>query len=61
MRQFVEDVLIYHWQYAAALRVRASSLDALATGTYPKFTPIKAAPGGTKVPAAACSGMGLKG
>ncbi len=48
MRQFVEDVLVYHWQYAAALRLRASSLDDLATGTYPRFTPIKAIPGGMK-------------
>jgi soluble lytic murein transglycosylase len=54
MRQFVEDVLAYHWQYAAALRLRASSLDDLANGTYPRFTPIKAASGGVKAPPEAC-------
>ena len=48
MRQFVEDVLVYQWQYAAALRLRASSLDDLAAGVYPRFTPIKIAPGGTR-------------
>jgi hypothetical protein len=54
MRQFVEDVLTFHWQYAAALRLRASSLDDLATGTYPRFTPIKATPGGVRAPPEAC-------
>jgi soluble lytic murein transglycosylase-like protein len=54
MRQFVEDVLAFHWQYAAALRLRASSLDDLANGTYPRFTPIKATPGGVRAPPEAC-------
>jgi soluble lytic murein transglycosylase-like protein len=57
MRQFVEDVLIYQWQYAAALRLRASSLDDLAAGTYPRFAPIKATPGGTRA-REACSPKG---
>ena len=54
MRQFVEDVLVFQWQYAAALRLRASSLDELAAGTYPKFAPIKAAPGGMRARPEAC-------
>ena len=54
MRQFVEDVLIYQWQYAAALRLRASSLDDMTAGRYPHFTPIKAVPGGTRVTIQAC-------
>jgi soluble lytic murein transglycosylase len=54
MRQFVEDVLTFHWQYAAALRLRASSLDDLATGTYPRFTPIEATPNGVRAPLPAC-------
>jgi soluble lytic murein transglycosylase-like protein len=45
MRQFIEDVLVYQWQYAAALRLRASSLDDLAAGVYPRFAPIKTAAG----------------
>jgi len=55
MRQFIEDVLVFHWQYAAALRLRASSLDDLATGTYPRFTPIEATPSGVRAPAAGCT------
>ena len=54
MRQFVEDVLVFHWQYAAALRLRASSLDDLASGVYPRFTPIKAAPGGARARPEVC-------
>lgn len=54
MRQFVVDVLIFHWQYAAALRLQASSLDDLAAGIYPRFTPIKATPAGTKARPGTC-------
>jgi soluble lytic murein transglycosylase-like protein len=57
MRQFVEDVLIYQWQYAAALRLRASSLDDLAAGIYPRFTPIKTAPGGLRAQPESCPVM----
>jgi soluble lytic murein transglycosylase-like protein len=55
MRQFIEDVLIFHWQYAVALRLRASSLEDLAAGIYPRFTPIKAVPGGMRARSDACS------
>ena len=55
MRQFVEDVLVYHWQYAAALRLRASSLDDLASGVYPRFTPIRSIPGGMKARPEVCA------
>ena len=48
MRRFIEDVLVYQWQYAAALRLRASSLDEMAAGIYPRFTPTKAAPRGMR-------------
>jgi len=61
MRQFVEDVLTFHWQYAAALRLRASSLDDLAAGTYPRFAPIKAVPGGIRAHPEACSVTASKG
>jgi soluble lytic murein transglycosylase-like protein len=54
MRQFVEDVLVFHWQYAEALRLRASSLDDLGAGIYPRFTPIKAVPGGMRARPEAC-------
>jgi soluble lytic murein transglycosylase len=57
MRQFVEDVLVYQWQYAAALRLRASSLDDLAAGIYPRFTPIKTAPGGRRAQPDSCPVM----
>jgi soluble lytic murein transglycosylase len=57
MRQFVEDVLVYQWQYAAALRLRASSLDDLAAGIYPRFTPIKTASGGTRAQPESCPVM----
>lgn len=55
MRQFVEDVLVFHWQYAAALRLRASSLDDLAAGVDPRFTPIKTLPAGMRAKPEACS------
>ena len=61
MRQFVEDVLVYHWQYAAALRLRASSLDELANGVYPRFTPIKATRGGLKAKADICGPAPARG
>ncbi len=54
MRQFVEDVLVFHWQYAAALRTPAISLDDLAAGVYPRFTPIKSVSGGDKTHPDAC-------
>jgi hypothetical protein len=54
MRQFIEDVLVYQWQYAAALRLRAGSLDDLAAGIYPRFAPIKSAPGGMRAQSANC-------
>jgi len=55
MRQFIEDVLVFQWQYAAALRLRANSLDDLAAGIYPTFTPIKGVPGGMRARPEACS------
>jgi soluble lytic murein transglycosylase len=61
MRQFVEDVLVFQWQYAAALRLRANSLDDLAAGIYPRFTPIKALPGGMRARPEACPVPALKG
>ena len=61
MRQFIEDVLIYQWQYAAAMRLGAVSLDDLAAGKYPKFTPIKAVPGGMKAHPEACPSPALRG
>ena len=54
MRQFIVDVLIYQWQYAAALRLRASSLDDMAAGIYPRFAPIKAVPGGMRARPEVC-------
>ncbi len=59
MRQFVEDVLLYQWQYAAALRLRATSLDDLAAGIYPRFAPIKTAPGGTRAQPESCPVMAV--
>jgi soluble lytic murein transglycosylase-like protein len=61
MRQFVEDVLVFHWQYSAALRMPSSSLDELAAGIYPRFAPIKAAPGGMRVRPEICPAAGLNG
>jgi soluble lytic murein transglycosylase-like protein len=61
MRQFVEDVLVFHWQYAAALRLRASSLDELAAGMYPRFAPIKTTPGGLRARPEVCPTTALKG
>lgn len=61
MRRFVEDVLVFHWQYAAALRLRASSLDELSAGIYPSFTPIKTAPGGMRAQPRTCPAAGLNG
>jgi hypothetical protein len=54
MRRFVEDVLVYHWQYAAALRLSASSLDDLAADVYPRFAPIRAIPGGMRARPEVC-------
>jgi soluble lytic murein transglycosylase len=61
MRQFIEDVLVFQWQYADALRLRASSLDDLAEGTYPRFTPIKAVPGGMRARPDVCPVNAVKG
>jgi soluble lytic murein transglycosylase-like protein len=61
MRQFVEDVLVYQWQYAAALRLRAVSLDDLAAGASPRFAPIEAAPAGTRAQAETCPTAGRDG
>ena len=60
MRQFIEDVLRFHWQYAAALHLSASSLDDLALGIYPRFAPIKAVPGGMRARPEVCSVSALK-
>jgi soluble lytic murein transglycosylase-like protein len=61
MRRFIEDVLVYQWQYAAALRLRADSLDDLAAGIYPRFSSIKAVPNGSRARVAECLDNGLKG
>lgn len=47
-REFIQDSLVYSWQYAAAMHVPASSLDALAAGRYPRLVRAgeKAAAGG---------------
>lgn len=39
-RAFVPTALIYSWIYAARLRLQAPSLDALAAGEFPRFTPM---------------------
>ena len=36
-RSFIEDALVYSWQYAAQLRLPAASLDALAAGRFPRL------------------------
>lgn len=36
-RGFVRDALVYSWHYAAAMRLPAGSLDALALGHYPRL------------------------
>jgi soluble lytic murein transglycosylase len=36
-RAFVEDILAWSWRYAAALRLPAMSLDALAAGRFPRL------------------------
>ena len=36
-RAFVRDALVYSWRYAAAMAVPATSLDALASGQYPRL------------------------
>ena len=41
-RAFVGDVLTYTWLYAAQLHLPAPSLDALAAGEFPRFTPLAA-------------------
>src|ERR1700722_367480 len=60
MRQFIEDVLRFHWEYAAALHLSASSLDDLASGIYPRFAPIKAVPGGMRARPDVCTVTAFK-
>jgi soluble lytic murein transglycosylase len=36
-QQFIEEALVYSWQYAATMHVQAVSLDALAAGRYPRL------------------------
>jgi soluble lytic murein transglycosylase-like protein len=38
-RAFVQHVLVYSWIYAARMHLPAESLDALAAGEFPRFTP----------------------
>jgi soluble lytic murein transglycosylase-like protein len=38
-RRFVQHTLTNLWLYAARFRIQAPSLDALASGTWPRFTP----------------------
>lgn len=51
-RGFVQDALVHSWHYAAQLRLPAASLDALATGHYPRF--VRAGEGGRSVAAGMC-------
>jgi soluble lytic murein transglycosylase-like protein len=39
-RAFVQHVLTYTWIYAARLRLPAPSLDEIAAGEFPRFTPL---------------------
>ena len=48
-RHFVERALTYTWIYAARLHVPAPSLDEMAAGQFPRFTP---APGEGKIASA---------
>ena len=41
-RGFVQHVLTYTWLYAARLRLPAPSLDEIAAGEFPRFTPLAA-------------------
>jgi peptidoglycan lytic transglycosylase len=41
-RAFVQHVLTYTWIYAARLRLPAPSLDEIAAGEFPRFTPLAA-------------------
>jgi peptidoglycan lytic transglycosylase len=40
-RAFVPHVLLYSWLYAARLHRQAPSLDSLASGEFPRFTPLE--------------------
>jgi soluble lytic murein transglycosylase len=40
-RAFVAHALVYSWIYAARMRLPASSLDDLAAGEFPRFTPLE--------------------
>ncbi len=42
-RRFVEHALTYTWIYAARLHVAAPSLDDMAAGRFPRFTPVQGA------------------
>ena len=39
-RAFVPTALIYSWIYAGRLHLQAPSLDTLAAGEFPRFTPM---------------------
>jgi soluble lytic murein transglycosylase-like protein len=40
-RNFVQHVLLYSWIYAARMHLPSPSLDALSSGEFPRFTPIR--------------------
>ncbi len=54
-RAFIQDILAWSWHYAAVLKVPAASLDALASGHFPRLVRLGAQPIDTA--AAACGGM----
>jgi soluble lytic murein transglycosylase-like protein len=51
-RQFIEEALVYSWNYAEELRLPAASLDALAAGRYPRL--VRAGQDGRKVDGTGC-------
>jgi soluble lytic murein transglycosylase len=40
-RTFVAHALVYSWIYAARMHLPAPSLDDLAAGEFPRFTPLE--------------------
>jgi soluble lytic murein transglycosylase len=54
-RGFIEDILAWSWHYAAILKLPAASLDALASGHFPRLVRTGAQP--MDPIAAACGGM----
>jgi soluble lytic murein transglycosylase len=52
-RSFIQDALVYSWQYATTMRLPAASLDALAAGLYPRL--IRAGAGASSGDYRACS------